>query len=43
LPSVFEYSDLATMIEGSHWLEGPLTRSVPALLPRAGMFPPTVD
>ena len=34
--------DLAKLIEVSHWLEGPLNKDVPALLPKAGPFPPEV-
>lgn len=30
---------LDRMIDGAHWLEGPLTKAVPALLPKAGPFP----
>lgn len=32
--------DLGSLIDLSHWFEGPLNKSVPALLPKAGIFPP---
>ncbi len=31
--------DLDRLIAGSHWLEGPLGKPVPALVPKAGPFP----
>ncbi len=33
--------DLDALIETAHWLEGVLGRPVPALLPKAGPFPPS--